>query len=145
MYVNNNLYFVVGNLVTEIYIFSRRSSHLCRPVEKSQLALFPSFEHYSFCSAHNCSILSLGGKVNTRLMSKPDMESIIHIKNQWNILVIGNYYVNYQNYQNVMLLSSSGTKRTLMHLFMFTNSAQRELGSDMYAEYTQLQLTFLAL
>ena len=32
-------------------------------------------------------------------MSKPDMGSIIHIKNQWNILVIGNYYVNYQNCQ----------------------------------------------
>ena len=26
-----------------------------------------------------------------------------------------------------MLLSSSHTKRTLMHLFLFTNSAQREL------------------
>ena len=62
-------------------------------------------------------------------MSKPDMGSIIHIKNQWNILVIGNYYGNYQNYQNLMLLTSSDTKRTLMHLLWFTNSAQRELVS----------------
>ena len=54
-------------------------------------------------------------------------------KNQWNILVIGNYYVNYQNYQNLMLLTSSDTKRTLMHLFLFTNSAQRELVS-MYTQ-----------
>ena len=30
-------------------------------------------------------------------MSQPDMGSICHIKNQWNILVKGNYYVNYQN------------------------------------------------
>ena len=60
-------------------------------------------------------------------MSKSDMGSIIHIKNQLNILVIGNYYVNYQNYQNLMLLTSSDTKRTLMHLLLFTNSAQREL------------------
>ena len=30
------------------------------------------------------------------------------------ILVIGIYYVNYQNYHNVMLLTSSDTKRTLM-------------------------------
>ena len=27
-----------------------------------------------------CSVLSLGGKVNTRRMSKPDMESIFHMK-----------------------------------------------------------------
>ena len=33
-----------------------------------------------------CSLLSLGG--NVRRMSKPDMGSIFHIKNQWNILVI---------------------------------------------------------
>ena len=59
-------------------------------------------------------------------MSKPD---IFHTKNQWNILVIGNYYVHYQNYQNSMLLTSSDTWRTLMHLFLFTNSAQRELVS----------------
>ena len=39
------------------------------------------------------------------------------------------YYVNYQNYQNLMLLTSSDTKRTLMHLFLFRNSAQRELVS----------------
>ena len=72
---------------------------------------------------------SLGANVNTRRMSKPDMGSIIHIKNQWNILVIGNYYVNYQNFQNLMLLTSSDTKRTLMHLFLFANSGQRELVS----------------
>ena len=47
-----------------------------------------------------CSVLSLGGNVNIRRMSQPDMGSIFHIKNQWNILVIGNYYVNYQSYQN---------------------------------------------
>ena len=63
------------------------------------------------------------GNVNTRRMSNPDLGSIFHIKNQWNILVIGNYY------QNLMLLISSDTKRTLMHLFLITNSAQRELVS----------------
>jgi len=75
------------------------------------------------------SVLSLGRNVNTRRLTKPDMGSIFHIKNQWNMLVIGNYYVNYQNYQNLMLLTSSDTKRTLMHLFLFTNSAQGELVS----------------
>ena len=48
-------------------------------------------------------------------------------------------------YENLMLLTFSYTKRTMMHLFLFTNSAQREPGFNMYAEYTQLQLTFLAL
>ena len=37
------------------------------------------------------------------------------------------------------------SKRTLMHLFLFTNSAQRKHGFNMFAEYTKLQLTFLAL
>ncbi len=62
-----------------------------------------------------CSVLSLGGNVNPKRMLQPDMGSIFHINNQWNILVIGNYYVNYQNYQNLMLLTSLDTKRTLMH------------------------------
>ena len=76
-----------------------------------------------------CSVLSLGGNVNTRRMSKPEMGFIFHIKKRWNILAIGNYYVNYQNFQNLMLLTSSDTKQTLMHLFLFTNFAQRELVS----------------
>ena len=64
----------------------------------------------------HCSVLSLGGNVNTRQMSKPDMGSIFHIKNQLIILVIGYSYVKYQNFQNSMLSFSSDTKRTLMHL-----------------------------
>jgi len=45
-----------------------------------------------------------------------------HKNNQWNILVIGNYYVNFQNYQNSMLFSFSDTKGIVMHLFLFTIS-----------------------
>ena len=71
-----------------------------------------------------CSVLSLYGNVNARKISKPDMGSIFYIKNQWNIIFIGNYCVNYQNYQNLMLLSSSDSKRTLMYLFLFSNSAR---------------------
>ena len=76
-----------------------------------------------------CSVLSLGGNVNTIRMAKPNIGSIYHINNQWNILVNGNYYVINQNYQNSMLLTSSDTKRTLMHLCLFTKSAQRDLVS----------------
>ena len=43
-----------------------------------------------------------------------------------------------------MFLSSSDTKRTLGHLFLFKIPPERT-GFNMYAEYTQLQLTFLAL
>ena len=60
-----------------------------------------------------CSVLSLGGNVNTRRMSKPGMRSTFHIKNQWNIVVIGNYYVNYQN---LMLLTSSDTRLIISKL-----------------------------
>ena len=77
-------------------------------------------------------------------MSTPDMGSIIHIKNQWNILVIENYYVNYQNYQNLMLLTSSDTKRTLMHIIVYKFRPKRT-GFNMYTENTRPQLTFLAL
>jgi len=91
-----------------------------------------------------CSVLSLGGNVNTRRMSKHDMGSISHIKYQCNILVIGNYYVNYQNYQNSILLTSLDTKRTLM-LNLVYKFCPKRTGFNMYAEYTQLQLTFLAL
>jgi len=60
--------------------------------------------------------MSLGGNVNKRRMSvsQPDMWSIFHIKNQWNILAIENYYVNYQNVKKFILLSSPDTKRRLM-------------------------------
>ena len=77
----------------------------------------------------DCKAKKVISEVYTRRMSKPEMGSIFQIKNRWNILVIGNYNVNYQNFQNLMLLTSSDTKRTLMHLFLFTNSAQRELVS----------------
>ena len=53
--------------------------------------------------------------------------------------------MNYQNYQNLMILTSSDTKRTsLMHFFVYKFRLERT-GFNMYAEYTQLQLTFLAI
>ena len=92
-----------------------------------------------------CSVLSLGGNVNTRRMSKPDIGSIFHINNQWNILVKGNYYVIYQNYQNSMLLISSDTKRTLSIYSCLQIPPRENWFQYVYVEYTRLQLTFLAL
>ena len=94
--------------------------------------LFQRCTHLLYCSA-----LSLGGNVNTRRMPQPDMESIFHIKKSmkypghWN-------YVNYQNYQSSMLLTSSGTKRTLMHYSCLQVPPRKKTGFNMYAEYTQL-------
>ena len=51
--------------------------------------LFQKCTHLLYCS----------GNVNTRRMLQTDMGSIFHLKKQWIILVIGNFYVNYQNYQ----------------------------------------------
>ena len=60
----------------------------------------------------------------------------IHLshKNQWNILVIGNYYVNYLGYET----------NTNASILVYKFNLERT-GSNMYAEYTQLQLTFRAL
>ena len=76
-----------------------------------------------------CSVLSLGGNVNTRRMSKPDMGSLFHIKKSMKYSGHRELLFELSNYQNLMLLISSDTKRPLMHLFLFTNSAQRELVS----------------
>ena len=46
----------------------------------------------------------LGGNVNTRRMLKPDMGiHLSHKKNQWNILVIGNYYLQIPPRENWFL------------------------------------------
>ena len=51
-----------------------------------QRKLFQKCTHFLYCS-----VVSLGSNVNTRRMLPPDVGSIFHIKNQWNILVVGNY------------------------------------------------------
>ena len=73
-----------------------------------------------------CSVLFLGGYVNTRRMSNPDMGSIFHKKSMKYSGHNRKLLCNYQNYKK-MLSTSSDSKRTLMHLFLFTNSAKREL------------------
>ena len=71
---------------------------------------FSAFPPQFWCSSNRpwyCSVLSLGGNVNTRRMSNSDMGSIFHIK----------------------INEIFWSKETLMHLFLFINSAQRELVS----------------
>ena len=96
---------ISGKQCTVVQFFKCIDDQIVRlPKVIMQVTLFQRCMHLLYCS-----VLSLGGNVNTRRMSKPDIVSIFHIKNQLNILVIGNYYVNYQNYLNVVLLTSSDT------------------------------------
>ena len=68
-------------------VYSPNSVYKTIPQSKviMQGKLFMRFTHLLYCS-----VLSLNCNVNKRRMSKPDMRSIFHIKNQWNNLVIGN-------------------------------------------------------
>ena len=73
-----------------------------------------------------CNVLSLGGNVNTRRMLQPDMGSIFHIKKSMKYSGHRKLLCELSKLSNLVLLTSSDTKRTMMHLLLFTNSAQRE-------------------
>ena len=88
-----------------------------------------------YCTVHNayiwvgrawyipCTVLSLGGKVNTKQMSQPNIH--FHIKNQWNVLFIGNYHeLSKLSKLNAFILGYY--TGTLMHLFLFSNTAKKE-------------------
>ena len=68
------------------------------------------------------SVLSLGGKVNTRRIHFSHKKSMKYSCRRKLLCELSKL-------SNLMLLTSSDTKRTLMHLLLFTNSAQRELVS----------------
>jgi len=89
---------------------------------KMQGKLFQKCTHLLYCS-----VLSLGGNVNTRRMLQPDMGSIFQKKINKKYSGHRKLLCELSKLSNLMLLTSSDTKRTLMHLFLFTNFAQREL------------------
>ena len=92
-----------------------------------------------------CSVLSLGGNVNTRRMLQPDMESIFHIKNS----------MKYSGHRKLLCKLSKLLKFNAYNILGYlTNSdasilvytfCPKRTGLNMYAEYTRPQLTFLAL
>ena len=51
-------------------------------------------------------------------------------------MVLGNYYVNYQNYQNLMLLTSSDTKKNTDASIIVYKFRPERTGFNVYAEYT---------
>jgi len=94
------------------------------PKDVMQGKLFQKCTHLLYCS-----VLCLGGNVNTRRMLQPDMGSIFHIKKPMKYSGHRKILCKLSKLSNLMLLTSSDTKRSLMHPFLFTNSAQRELVS----------------
>ena len=83
-----------------------------------------------------CSVLSLGGNVNTRRMSKPDMGSIFHIKKS----------MKYSGHRKLLCELSKLSKFTNNDASILVYKFRPErTGFNMYTEYTQPQLTFLAL
>ena len=92
-----------------------------------------------------CSVLSLGGNVNTRRMSKPHMGSIFQIKKSR----------KYSGHRKLLCELSNLTKFNAFNLLgYYTNTdasilvykfRPKRTGFNVYAEYTRPQLTFLAL
>ena len=66
---------VIGFILSIFLIMSSSSKRVVKDVRQGKS--FQKYTHIQYCS-----VLSLGANVNTRRMSKPDMGSIIHIKNQ---------------------------------------------------------------
>ena len=93
-----------------------------------------------------CSVLSLGGKVKTRRMLQPDMGSIFHIKKSMKYSGHRKLLCELSKLSNFMFLTSSDTKRKLMHLFILLFKFRpKRTGFNMYVEYLRPQSTFLSL
>ena len=87
--------------------------------------LFHRCAHFLYCS-----VLSLGGKVNSRRMSKSDMESIftkiiyeIFWSQETIFLKLSNYF---SKLSKLKVLSSSDTRQTLMHIYSCLQIPPRE-------------------
>jgi len=90
-----------------------------------------------------CSVLTLGGDLNTRRMSKPEihlwhkksMKYSGHRKLLWELSKLSKF-----NALNLLGYYSNTDVSVVVYKFR-----PERTGFNMYAEYTQLQLTFLAL
>ena len=80
-----------------------------------------------------CSVLSLGGNVNTRLISKP--EHGVHLSHRKSM-----------KYSDHSKLLCELSKLSKFNAFIIVYKFRPEItGFNIYSEYKQLQLTFLAL
>ena len=98
-----------------------------------------------------CSVLSLGGNVNKRRMLKPHMGSIFHIKNQYSghrKLLCELSKLSKFNAFNLLRYETNTDASILVYKFHPERTGfntQSIRNGNMYAEYTQWQLTVLAL
>ena len=86
-----------------------------------------------------CSVLSLGRKVSTRRMSKPEMGSIFHIKKS----------MKYSGHRKLLCELSKFSKFNAFNLLGYLTNTDASIlvykfrpkrtGFNMYAEYTRLQ------
>jgi len=81
-------HYVMQHFHSYQFMFTKKITKIVLNKVIMQVKLFQRCTHLLYCS-----VLSQGGNVNTRGMSQPDMGFIFHSKNQWNILVKGNYNV----------------------------------------------------
>ena len=101
--------------------------------------LFQRCTHFLYCS-----VMSLGGKVNTRRMSQPDMGSIFtkiiyEIFWPWETIMLIFKIIKIKSFYPPRILDEQ------WGIYSFYKFRPERTGFNMYAEYTQPQLTFLAL
>ena len=114
--------------------------HLVKRKDLMQGKLFQKCTHLL-----SCSVLSLGGNVNTRRMSMPDMGSIFHIKKS----------MKYSGQRKLLCELSKLWKFNAFNLLGYSTNTDASIlvykyrpkgtGFNVYVEYTRPQLTFLAL
>jgi len=116
-------YLVLSGLPLRFQVFAFSSDPICRKYTYLSLAWQVQgtnarkviSELYTFFVLL-CTVFGRKSKQKTDVRAWHRIH--FHKNNLLNILVIGNYSVNFQSYQNSILLTSSDTKRTL---FLFTN------------------------
>ena len=109
----SNTFIHIYKVIMQGKLFSNTFIHISKVIMQGKL--FQRCTHLLYCNG------------NTRRMQQPDMGSIFPIK-KINEMFIGNWSCELSKLSKLnAILSSSGTKQTLTHLFLFTNSSQTYL------------------
>ena len=90
-----------------------------------------------------CSALSLSGNVNTRRISKPGTGSIFHIKKS--MKYSGHKKLELSKLSKFNAYNHLGYSTNIDASILVYKFRPERTGFNMNTEYTQLQLTFLAL
>ena len=118
--------YIYGTIPDQDHILYTQTKHNRERKRQGTNARKVILEVYTFFVMH-CTVFRRKSKHKMDVTAWQGIQ--FHRNNLWNMLAIGIYYVNFQIIKIKCFLTSSDTKRTLMHLFLFTKSAQRELVS----------------